>query len=203
MSRKSFNAGALLAPVPPALVSCGTEENPNVLTIGWTGIICTKPPMTYISVRPERHSYNIIKQTGEFVINLASENLCRAVDYCGVRSGKNTDKFKDCKPLRSDNGLVVLPRYINSFMSLKVEQYIDLDTHGMFICSVTESRVISDRETMTYTYYQNNVKPKPQTEGKKGYVCKICGYVYEGDTLPDDFVCPLCKHGAADFEPIK
>ena len=101
-----------------------------------------------------------------------------------------------------DNGLVVLPRYINSFLSLKVEQYVDLDTHGMFICSVTEARVISDKETMTYTYYQNNVKPKPETAGKKGYVCKICGWVYEGEELPEDIVCPLCKHGAADFEPI-
>ena len=103
----------------------------------------------------------------------------------------------------SDNGLVFLPKYINSFMSLTVENYVDLGTHGMFICSVGEARVISDLETMTYTYYQKNVKPKPQTEGKKGYVCKICGYVYEGDTLPEDIVCPLCKHGAADFEPIK
>ena len=88
-------------------------------------------------------------------------------------------------------------------MSLKVEQYIDLDTHGMFICSITEARVINDLETMTYTYYQENVKPKPVVEGKKGYVCKICGYVYEGDPLPEDFICPLCKHGASDFEPIK
>ena len=121
----------------------------------------------------------------------------------GFRSGRNTDKFENCELLRSDNGLAFLPKYINSFMSLKVEDYVDLDTHGMFICSVTESRVISDIETMTYTYYQNNVKPKPQTEGKKGYVCKICGYVYEGDELPDDFICPLCEHGAADFEKIK
>lgn len=103
---------------------------------------------------------------------------------------------------RSDNGLTFLPKYINAFMSLKVEQYVDLDTHGMFICSVTEARVMSDRETMTYTYYQNNVKPRPQTEGKKGFVCKVCGYIYEGDTLPEDIICPLCKHGAADFEPI-
>ena len=87
-------------------------------------------------------------------------------------------------------------------MSLKVEQYIDMDTHGMFICSITEARVLSDKETMTYTYYQNNVKPKPQTDGKKGWVCKICGYIYEGEELPDDFICPLCKHGASDFEPI-
>ena len=73
----------------------------------------------------------------------------------------------------------------------------------MFICSITESRVISDKETMTYTYYQNHVKPKPETKGKRGYVCKICGYVYEGDELPADYICPLCKHGAADFEEIQ
>ena len=94
-------------------------------------------------------------------------------------------------------------KYINAFMSLKVEQYVDLGTHGMFICSVTEARVMSDQDTMTYTYYQQNVKPKPQTEGKKGFVCKICGYIYEGDELPEDFICPLCKHGAVDFEPIQ
>ena len=123
-------------------------------------------------------------------------------EHFGFRSGRTVDKFTGIDELRSDNGLRFLPWYINSFMSLKVESYVDLDTHGMFICSVTESRVISDRETMTYTYYQNNVKPQPQTEGKKGFVCKVCGWVYEGDTLPDDIVCPLCKHGAADFEPI-
>ena len=121
----------------------------------------------------------------------------------GFVSGRTVDKFANCTPLRSDNGLVFLPRYINSFMSLKVENYVDLGTHGMFICSVTEARVLSDKETMTYTYYQNNVKPKPQTEGKKGYVCKICGWVYEGSPLPEDIVCPLCKHGYNDFEEIK
>jgi len=133
---------------------------------------------------------------------LSTEAPFKVFEAFGFVSGRNTDKFKDCKPLRSDNGLVFLPRYINAFMSLKVEQYIDLDTHGMFICSVTESRVLSDRETMTYTYYQNHVKPKPETT-KKGYVCKICGYVYEGEPLPDDFICPLCKHPASDFEPLK
>ena len=121
----------------------------------------------------------------------------------GFRSGRNVDKFADCENVpHSSNGLAVLPKYINSFMSLKVENYMDLGTHGMFICSVTEARVINNVETMTYTYYQKNVKPKPQTEGKKGYVCKVCGYVYEGDELPEDFVCPLCKHGASDFEKL-
>ena len=134
---------------------------------------------------------------------LSVEAPFKVFETFGFQSGRNTDKFKGLDVLRSDNGLVFLPRYINAFMSLKVEQYVDLDTHGMFICSITEARVMSDKETMSYTYYQNNVKPKPQTEGKKGFVCKICGYIYEGDVLPDDYICPLCKHGAADFEPIE
>ena len=120
----------------------------------------------------------------------------------GFRSGKNVDKFAGYEMIRSDNGLAILPQYINAFMSLKVEEYVDLGTHGMFICSVSEAQVISERETMTYSYYQENVKPKPNTEKKKGYVCTVCGYVYEGDELPDDFVCPTCKHPASDFEKI-
>ncbi len=111
--------------------------------------------------------------------------------------------FAGQKVNHSDNGLVFLDKYINAFMSLKVENYVDLGTHGMFICSVTEARVMSDQDTMTYTYYQKHVKPKPQTEGKKGWVCKVCGYIYEGDELPEDIICPLCKHGAVDFEPIE
>ena len=121
----------------------------------------------------------------------------------GFVSGKDKDKFAGKEVIRSENGLVVLPNYVNAFISLKVDSYVDLDTHGMFICSVTESKIINNVETMTYNYYQANVKPKPDTNKKKGYVCKVCGYVYEGEELPEDFVCPLCKHGAADFEPIK
>ena len=155
------------------------------------------------TINKDNYSHHVIKQTGIMNINCLSEDAPFAVfEKFGFKSGRNTDKFADYEPLRSDNGLVFLPRYINSFMSLKVEQYVDLDTHGMFICSVTESRVIGQKETMTYTYYQSNVKPKPQTDKKKGYVCKICGWVYEGETLPDDIICPLCKHGAADFEPL-
>ena len=136
-------------------------------------------------------------------INCLSEDAPFSVfERYGFVSGRNKDKFEGVETLRSDNGLVFLPAYINSFMSLKVENYIDLGTHGMFICSITEARVINDRPTMTYAYYQEHVKPKPATEGKKGYVCKICGYIYEGDNLPDDFVCPLCKHPASDFEKI-
>ena len=121
----------------------------------------------------------------------------------GFKSGRNTDKFAGNTPIYASNGLAVLTKYINAFLSLSVDEYVDLGSHGMFICSVTEARTISDVPTMTYAYYHENVKPKPETEGKKGFVCKVCGYVYEGDVLPDDFICPLCKHGAADFEEIK
>lgn len=133
---------------------------------------------------------------------LSVEAPFKIFETFGFQSGRTVDKFKDCEPLRSDNGLVFLPKYINSFMSLKVEDYVDLDTHGMLICSIVEARITSDKETMTYTYYQNHVKPQPQTDYEKGWVCKIYGYIYEGDELPEDFICPLCKHGAADFESI-
>ncbi len=144
-----------------------------------------------------------IKQTGVLNVNCLSVDAPFSVfQQFGFQTGRSVDKFAGQKVYRSDNGLVFLDKYINAFMSLKVEQYVDLGTHGMFICSVTEARVMNDLDTMTYTYYQKNVKPKPETDGKKGFVCKVCGYIYEGDELPDDFICPLCKHGAADFEPI-
>ena len=176
----------------------------NGLIVNTVTQVTNTPNRIAVTINKENYSHHVIKQTGKMNINCLTTDAPFAVfEKFGFTSGRNVNKFADCEPLRSDNGLVFLPRHINSFMSLKVEQYVDLDTHGMFICSVTEARVLSDRETMTYTYYQNNVKPKPQTEGKKGYVCKICGYIYEGETLPEDFICPLCKHGAADFEEIK
>ena len=186
------------------VVTSNDGKKDNGLIVNTVTQVTNTPNRIAVTINKENYSHHVIKQTGVMNINCLSTDAPFAVfETFGFKSGRNTDKFADCTPLRSDNGLVFLPRYINSFMSLKVEQYVDLDTHGMFICSITESRVISQTETMTYTYYQNNVKPKPETEGKKGYVCKICGYVYEGDELPDDFICPLCKHGVADFEPIE
>ncbi|MBE6931626.1 MAG: flavodoxin, partial [Ruminococcaceae bacterium] len=185
------------------VVTSNDGRKDNGLIVNTVTQVTNTPNRIAVTINKENYSHHIIRQSGLMNVNCLSVDApFKVFEAFGFRSGRNVDKFADCTPLRSDNGLVFLPRYINSFMSLKVEQYVDLDTHGMFICSVTEARVLSDRETMTYTYYQNNVKPKPQTEGKKGWVCKVCGYVYEGEELPDDIVCPLCKHGAADFEPI-
>ncbi len=186
------------------VVTSNDGKKDNGLIVNTVTQVTNTPNRVAVTINKANYSHHVIKQTGVMNINCLTEDAPFAVfEQFGFKSGRNVDKFAECEPLRSDNGLVFLPRYINSFMSLMVEQYVDLDTHGMFICSVTEARVISDRPTMTYTYYQNNVKPKPETEGKKGFVCKVCGYVYEGDTLPEDFICPLCKHGAADFEPIQ
>ncbi len=186
------------------VVTSNDGKKDNGLIVNTVTQVTNSPNRVAVCINKQNYSHHVIKHTGIMNVNcLSVEAPFSVFENFGFQSGRNVDKFKDCEPLKSDNGLVFLPHYINSFMSLKVEQYIDLDTHGMFICEVTEARVISDKETMTYTYYQNNVKPKPQTDGKKGWVCKVCGYIYEGEELPDDFICPLCKHGVADFEPIE
>ena len=180
----------------------GTKD--NGLIVNTVSQLTSNPNRIAVCINKQNYSHHVIKQTGHMNVNCLDVSAPFSVfQRFGFQSGRNADKFDGIDELRADNGLRFLPRYANSFMSLKVEDYMDLGTHGMFICSVSEARVMSDKETMTYTYYQKNVKPKPKTEGKKGYVCKVCGWVYEGDPLPEDIICPLCKHGAADFEPIQ
>ena len=186
------------------VVTSNDGKKDNGLIVNTVTQLTNTPNRIGVTINKENYSHHIIKQTGKMNVNcLTVEAPFKVFESFGFVSGRNVNKFENCEPLRADNGLVYLPRYINSFMSLKVEDYVDLDTHGMFVCSVTEARVISDKETMTYTYYHKNVKPKPETDGKIGYVCKICGYIHEDDNLPDDFICPLCKHPASDFEKIK
>ena len=186
------------------VVTSNDGKKDNGLIVNTVSQVADNPNKIAVTINKANYSHHVIKQTGVMNVNcLTVDAPFHVFEVFGFQSGRNVDKFADCTPLRSENGLVFLPRYINAFLSLKVEQYVDLESHGMFICSVTEARTISDRESMTYAYYHANVKPKPQTEGKKGYVCTICGYVYEGDPLPEDFICPLCKHGVQDFEPIK
>ncbi len=186
------------------VVTSNDGQKDNGLIVNTVTQVTNTPNRIAVTINKENYSHHTINQTGKMNINCLSVDAPFSVfENFGFRSGRNADKFEGMEILRSDNGLAFLPRYINSFMSLKVEKYVELETHGMFICEVTEARVITNAETMTYTYYLDNVKPKPQTDVKKGYVCKICGYVYEGENLPDDFICPLCKHGVADFEPVE
>ncbi len=186
------------------VVTSNDGKKDNGLILNTLVQVSDSPNRIAVNINKENYSHHVIKQTGKMNVNCLSVDAPFSVfENFGFQSGRNVDKFANCLPNRSDNGLVFLPRYINAFMSLKVENYVDLGTHGMFICSVTEARVMNDKDSMTYAYYHENVKPKPETEGKNGWVCKVCGYIYEGESLPEDYICPLCKHGAADFEPIE
>ena len=185
------------------VVTSNDGKKDNGLIVNTVTQLTDTPNRVAVNINKENYSHHIIKQTGVMNVNcLSVDEPFSVFQQFGFQSGRTADKFAGQKINRSGNGLVFLDKYINAFMSLKVEQYVDLGTHGMFICQVTEARVMSDQDTMTYTYYQKHVKPQPETEGKKGFVCKVCGYIYEGDELPEDFICPLCKHGAIDFEPI-
>ena len=186
------------------VVTARDGDKDNGCIVNTVSQVTNTPNRIAVCINKKNLTHDMVAKTGVMNVNCLSTDAPFSVfEHFGFQSGRDVDKIIGEGILRSDNGVAFLGHYINSFMSLKVEQTVDLDTHSMFICSVTEARVITDVETMTYTYYQNNVKPKPETDGKKGWVCKVCGYVYEGEELPDDFICPLCKHGVADFEPIE
>ena len=186
------------------VITSNDGKRDNGLIVNAVMQVTSTPNRVAVAINKQNYSHDVIKDSGIMNVNcLSVEAPFSVFQQFGFSSGRDTDKFAGEDVLRSENGLVYLDKYINSYISLSVESYSDLGTHGLFICSVTEAVNISRSETMTYTYYHKNVKPKPQPEKKKGYVCKICGYVYEGDPLPEDFVCPWCKHGAEDFEPIE
>ena len=185
------------------VVTSSDGNKDNGLIVNTVTQVTNTPNRVAVTINKENYSHHVIRQTGKMNVNCLDVSApFELIKNFGFQSGRTADKFQGFEELRSDNGLRFLPRHINSFMSLQVESYVDLGTHGMFICAVTEARVMGNTETMSYNYYYNNVKPKPQAEGKKGYACKICGWIYEGENLPEDIVCPLCKHGAADFEPL-
>lgn len=166
--------------------------------------ITNTPNKVAVAINKQNYSHDTVIKTNKLNINCIAESAPFSLfQNFGFRSGRDADKFEDVAFERSNNGLAVLKDNANAFISLWVESTVDLDTHTLFICFVTQMDELSDERTMTYTYYQDNVKPKPQPQKKKGYVCKICGYVHEGDELPEDFICPVCKHPASDFEPLR
>lgn len=185
-----------------ATTNDGSKDNGCIVNA--VNQVSSTPLRVAISVRKGNYTYEIIKKTGKLNINCLDVTAPFSLfKHFGYQSGRDVDKFSDMEVMRSENGLRILPGHINAWMSLEVEQYVDLDSHGMFICLVTEGAQVSREESMSYHHYQKNVKPQPKPEKKKGYVCKVCGYVYEGEELPADFVCPWCKHGAEDFEALK
>lgn len=166
-----------------------------------TGNPCT----VSVTVNKANKTCEMIKSTGKFNVSVISENApFELFRHFGFQSGRDTDKFRDYpNSERAENGIYYIPGYTNAYFCCKVKSATDLGTHLLFIAEVEDAEILSDFESMTYDFYHKNVKPKPQKTEKKGYRCKICGYIYEGETLPEDFVCPVCKHPASDFERIE
>lgn len=156
-----------------------------------------------VTVNKNNYTHDMIKKTGVFNASVLTESVPFSVfQHYGFKSGRDTEKINSSAMPRSENGVVYLSAFTNAFMSAKVVEEIDCGTHTMFIAEVTEAQTLSDEKSVTYQYYFDHIKPKPQPQKKKGFVCQICGYVYEGDELPDDFVCPVCKHSADAFKPL-
>ena len=165
------------------------------------------PTRIALSVNKQNFTHEVIQRTGVFNISVLTEAATMDLfRHFGFQSGRDVDKFAGRTDPTSENGLRYIDGPANALISGKVEQAIDCGTHMLYIALVTEARKLSDAPSMTYAYYFANVKPKPQPKPaekpRRGFVCRICGYFYEGDELPPDFICPLCKHGAADFEPV-
>ena len=182
----------------------GNKDNGCVIN---TAVQLTERPLRIsIAVNKANFTHDMIAKTGEFNVSILTEGTPFTVfEQFGFHSGKDTDKFAACGYNdRTANGIRYMPKHTNGVISAKVSGTFDFGTHSLFVADVTESKVLSSERSATYQYYFDHIKPKPQTtkSQQKGFVCKICGYIFEGDALPDDFVCPLCKHGASDFERL-
>ncbi len=186
------------------LLSANNGVRDNACVINTAVQIANNPDRISVSVTKGSLTSDMIVSTGKFNLSsISTEATFDLFEHFGMQSGRNIDKFKDFTAVkRSENGLYFLTESSNAFISVNVTQTIDMGSHMLFIGVMTDGEVLSDKDCCSYSYYHANVKPKPQAESKKGWVCKICGYVHEGEELPDDYICPLCKHPASDFEKM-
>lgn len=182
-------------------------EKDNGCIINTAGQVTSTPNRISIAVNKDNFTHDMIMKSGRFNISILSEKAkFETFQHFGFQSGRTTDKFdgyQACK--RSDNGIYYITEGTNAYISASVEQTIDLGSHTMFISSVEDMDVLSSDPSATYAYYQDFIKPKPEKKasgGKTAWRCTVCGYVYEGEELPSDFICPICKHPASDFEKV-
>lgn len=168
--------------------------------------VTISPNRVSVTVDKSNYTHYMISQSGEFNVSIIDETADFSLfQHFGFSSGRWENKFHRFNFIRAENGIPYIPEHTNAYIACKVVKTIDLGTHTMFIADVIDGDVLSDKASMTYDYYHKNVKPKPSqdktADGKVRYVCNICGYVYEGE-IPDDFICPICKHGASDFRKL-
>ena len=164
--------------------------------------ITSVPPFVSVaSVNKQNYTHDMIFSTRQFNIStLTTETPFDVIKHFGFQSGAAVDKFADCETAaRSENGLIYVPKYTNAYLSFEVTDTIDFGSHTIFKAEMTAGEILGKTESLTYSYYQQNIKPKPQPAHNTGYRCVICSYIFEGDVLPSDFICPICKHGVSDF----
>ena len=185
-------------------VLTANDEKDNGCIINTVMQVTSNPLQIAIAVNKRNYTTAMIQKTRKFNISVLSEKAdFNIYKHFGYQSGKDVNKFENFSDTkRSPNGVLYITSGTNAYMSAYVQQEIDLGTHFLFIGQLVASENLSDDKSATYEYYQNNIKPKPETNNKKGWRCKICGYIYEGEELPADYVCPICKHGAVDFEKL-
>ena len=186
------------------VLSASENGKDNACIVNTVMQITSDPCQIAICVNKNNYTCEMIQRTRKFNISVLTEGTNFDIfKNFGYQSGRNTDKFTsfyDTK--RSPNGVLYITKNTNAYFSAWVKQEIDLGTHIMFVAQLVEAEILSEEPTVSYDFYQKNIKPKPEKTEKKGWRCKICGYIYEGENLPPDFTCPICKHGAIDFEKI-
>lgn len=187
------------------VLSVHEENKDNACIINTVTQVTSTPNRIAVAVNKQNYTHDMMKRTKQFNVSiLTTEAPFELFKRFGFQSGRDTDKFAGLSQVeRSDNDILYVTHATNAYLSGKVISETDLGTHTLFIADVLDARVLSEEETVTYSYYQKHIKPKPESTKKKGYRCVICGYIYEGDELPKDFICPICKHGVADFEKIE
>ena len=166
--------------------------------------VTSNPLQVAIAVNKKNYTNEMIQKTRKFNLSILSEKADFEIyKHFGYQSGREVDKFASfTEAKRSPNGVLYITKGTNAYISAYVQQEVDLGTHSLFIAQLVTAESLSDDKSATYDYYQNFVKPKPENVAKKGWRCKICGYIYEGENLPADYICPICKHGAIDFERL-
>lgn len=185
------------------VLTAGENGKDNGCIINTAAQLTAQPQRITLFVNKQNYTNEMIQRTGLFNVSMLDQSAPFSLfEHFGFQSGRDTDKFAGRGDPRADNGLRYLGEHCNGVLSGKVTDALDYGTHTLFVADLTQAFTLNDEPSMTYAYYFANVKPKPQPKPKRGFVCKICGYFYEGETLPPDFVCPLCKHGAQDFEPV-
>ena len=178
-------------------------EKDNGCIINTAMQVTTTPNRMIVVVNKQNYTHDMILRTKKFNVSCLSEEATFDVfQHFGFQSGKDTDKMPDGSYPRAENGIMYLKEKACAYISENVVAETDLGTHTMFLADVTDAVVLSDAAPVSYSFYQKNIKPAPKPAEKKGWICKICGYIYEGDELPEDYICPICKHPASDFERL-